>query len=68
MEYQSMYRLNEAQGRYVAETLNFHVSWWSIAQACIIVVTGMGQLFILRRFFTERAPATHSNAGASISP
>jgi len=54
MEYQSIYRQNEAQGRYIAESLNFHVTWWSISQAFIIVITGLGQIFILKRFFTDR--------------
>ena len=60
MQYQTVYRTNEAQGRYVAEALNFHVTWWSVAQAFIIVFTGIGQIFVLKRFFTDtrqRAPA-----------
>jgi len=62
MEYQSTYRQNEAQGRYIAESLNFHVTWWSISQAFIIIVTGLGQIFILKRFFTDRRDRGQSTA------
>jgi len=59
-----MYRQNEAQGRYVAEQLNWYVSWWSLTQAVIILMTGVGQLFVLKRFFTEtrdRMPSIFNN-------
>ena len=65
MQYQTLYRQNEAQGRYVAETLNFHVTWWSIAQAFVIVITGLGQIFVLKRFFTDRAPAVANSNDCS---
>lgn len=66
MQYQTVYRLNEAQGRYIAETLNWRVTWWSTVQALIIMATGLGQLFVLKRFFTDRRDASapagrHSN-------
>jgi len=60
MQYQSTYRQNEAQGRYIAETLNLRVTWWSAAQALVIIFTGIGQIILLKCFFTEtrlRTPA-----------
>jgi len=54
MQYQTVYRQNEAVGRHVAESLNWHVTWWSAGQALIIVITGVGQILVLRRFFTDR--------------
>lgn len=67
MHYQTVYRQNEAQGRYVAETLNFHVSWWSTAQTLIIVFTGIGQIFVLKRFFTDRQQRAHVADGNNMS-
>lgn len=54
MMYQKLYRLNEANGRYRAEELNQRVQWWSLAQSVIILFTGLGEIFILKRFFMDR--------------
>ena len=64
MQYQTIYRQNEAQGRFVAESLNFHVTWWSTTLAVVIVFTSLGQIFVLKRFFTvrrQRAPVDDDN-------
>ena len=53
MSYQQKYRLEESRGRYEAERLNRHVQFYSILQAIIIVVVGIGEIFILRTFFSE---------------
>ncbi|KAI0207972.1 Transmembrane emp24 domain-containing protein 7, partial [Lamellibrachia satsuma] len=53
-EYQTEYRLREFIGRYVAENVNDRVTWWSAAQALIILVVVCGQVVILKLFFTER--------------
>ncbi|XP_078593072.1 transmembrane emp24 domain-containing protein 7-like [Branchiostoma floridae x Branchiostoma japonicum] len=50
------YRLKEAIGRGNAEQLGVGVLWWSIFQTGIILVTGMGQVVILKTFFTDRTP------------
>lgn len=54
MTFQKRYRLNEANGRYQAEELNQRVQWWSLAQSVIILFTGLGEIFILKRFFSGR--------------
>ena len=58
MVYQTDYRLREAKTRYKADQLNHTVQWWSIGQALVIVVTGFGQVFILKTFFTDRRQST----------
>lgn len=55
MKYQKLYRLNEANGRYQAEQLNQQVQWWSLAQSVIILFTGLGEILILKRFFSDRS-------------
>jgi len=55
---QTQYRLNEAKGRNAADTLNLHVQWWSLSQAVVILLTGLGQVFSLRRFFTDKREKT----------
>ena len=50
---QTAYRLNEMRGRAVAEDANARVHWWSLSQACVVVVAGCGQILILKFFFSE---------------
>lgn len=50
--YQNYYRLREANGRVAAEYLSQRVQWWSIGQSFVIVMVGVVQVFVLRRFFT----------------
>ena len=38
---------------YYAEKLNRRVSWRSFIQTAIILITGFGQVYILRRFFSD---------------
>ncbi|GAB1601502.1 transmembrane emp24 domain-containing protein 3-like [Argonauta hians] len=54
VDHQKNYRLREAVGRYTAEVLNTHVLWWSIGLTCIICVACIGQVLILKTFFTEK--------------
>lgn len=58
VKFQRDYRLKESIGRYLAETLCTHVTWWSVTQTIAILITGLGQSFILKRFFTETAEET----------
>lgn len=55
VEFQRDYRLKESIGRHIAEVLNRIVSWWCLTQGCFILIAGFGQVFILKRFFTEKA-------------
>ncbi|XP_025105742.1 transmembrane emp24 domain-containing protein 3-like isoform X1 [Pomacea canaliculata] len=51
---QRKYRIREAISRHVAEQLNKLVSWWSLCQSLVVVICGVGQVVIMRTFFTER--------------
>lgn len=53
VENQKEYRLKEAIGRHLAEVLNTHVLWWSIGQTAVIFLAGVGQVLVLKTFFTE---------------
>ncbi|KAK3599190.1 hypothetical protein CHS0354_041030 [Potamilus streckersoni] len=54
MEYQRDYRLKEALGRHLADVLLKRITWYSIGQTLVILISGFGQVFILKKFFTER--------------
>ena len=54
IDYQTHHRLREAQGRGFAEDLNERVQYWSIGQSIIILIIGIGQVIILRSFFTDK--------------
>jgi len=51
---QTHYRLREAQGRKRAEDLNSRVMWWSISESVAVLVITIGQVLILRNFFSDR--------------
>ena len=57
-EYQTEYRLREFIGRYIAENVNERVTWYSAAQALIILIVVCGQVITLKLFFTEYAGST----------
>ncbi|XP_066589896.1 transmembrane emp24 domain-containing protein 7-like [Prorops nasuta] len=56
IDYQTHHRLREATGRKRAEDLNERVLWWSIAETCSILLISIGQVYVLKNFFTERKP------------
>lgn len=51
---QTHYRLNEAKGRKRGEELNSRVLWWSVIETCVVLVIGVGQVMILKNFFTDK--------------
>lgn len=51
---QTYFKLHEAQGRAFAEDLNHHVMLWSISESVIVLLIGIGQVLVLRSFFTEK--------------
>ena len=51
---QTHFRLKEVKGRNFAENLNSRVNYWSIGQTIFILVLGLGQVFVLRSFFTDK--------------
>ncbi|KAK7000044.1 transmembrane emp24 domain-containing protein 7 [Biomphalaria glabrata] len=62
MDFQMKYMVRESMGRYVAENLNRRVMWWSMGLSAVIVVTGFGQVFVFKKFFTERRSSTKPQA------
>ena len=54
LDFQTHHRLREAQGRAHAEDLNERVMLWSIGQTVVILIIGIGQVLVLRSFFTEK--------------
>ena len=51
---QTHFRLREAQGRAFAEDLHDRVMYWSIGESIIVLIIGLGQVLVLRSFFTEK--------------
>ncbi|KAH7726632.1 transmembrane emp24 domain-containing 7 [Aphelenchoides avenae] len=56
-DYQTHHRLREATGRKEAEDLNERVLYWSLGQTAIILLVGIGQVLLLRSFFSDKRPA-----------
>lgn len=57
LDYQTHHRLQEAQGRKRAEDLNERVLWWSLLETIVIATIAIGQVVILRNFFSEKKPS-----------
>ncbi|NXJ71436.1 TMED3 protein, partial [Rostratula benghalensis] len=55
---QTHYRLREAQDRSRAEDLNGRVSYWSVGETFILFVVSVGQVMLLKSFFTEKRPGS----------
>jgi len=51
---QTHYRLNEAKGRKRAEDLNNRVLWWSLIETSVVFLIGIGQVMVLKNFFTDK--------------
>ncbi|XP_053386971.1 transmembrane emp24 domain-containing protein 7-like isoform X1 [Mercenaria mercenaria] len=51
---QTHFKLREAGGRVFAEDLNQRVMYWSIGESVIVLIIGIGQVLVLRSFFTEK--------------
>ncbi|XP_058468235.1 transmembrane emp24 domain-containing protein 7 [Malaya genurostris] len=60
LDYQTHHRLREAQGRKRAEDLNERVLWWSLTETVAILVIAVGQVIVLRNFFSEKKPSQMS--------
>lgn len=57
LDAQTHHRLREAQGRKRAEELNERVWWYSSIETAAVLLIGIGQIFVLRNFFTDRKPS-----------
>ena len=53
-DYQTHHRLREVKGRDGAEYLNERVQYWSLGEALLLVIVGLFQVLILRRFFANK--------------
>ncbi|XP_018522314.1 transmembrane emp24 domain-containing protein 3 [Lates calcarifer] len=51
---QTWYRLREAHDRSKAEHLLERVTYWSIGETVLLFVIGIGQVMLLKSFFTEK--------------
>lgn len=60
IDFQTHHRLQEAQGRKRAEDLNERVLWWSLLETIVIATIAIGQVVILRNFFSEKKPSMMS--------
>ncbi|XP_043933847.1 transmembrane emp24 domain-containing protein 3 [Protopterus annectens] len=58
IESQTHYRLREALDRGRAEDLNSRVSFWSVGETVILFVVSIGQVMMLKSFFTEKSPTS----------
>jgi len=57
VDYQTHHRLREAQGRKRAEDLNERVMIWSIFVTVSIFFAVIGQVFVLKSWFSEKKPS-----------
>lgn len=57
IDYQTHHRLRETQSRKRAEDLNERVMIWSIGVTTAIFLVGLGQVAILKSFFSEKKPS-----------
>lgn len=51
---QTHYKLAEAKGRKRAEDLNHRVMWWSVFETGAVITIGLGQVWVLKSFFSGR--------------
>ena len=54
IEKQTHYRLNESHGRKRADDLNTRVMSWSLFETCVVLLIGVGQVMILKNFFSDK--------------
>lgn len=62
LDHQTHHRLREAQGRKRAEDLNERVMWWSMMETMCVLVIGIGQVLVLKNFFSEKKPSQMMNS------
>lgn len=58
---QTWYRLREAHDRIRAEDLHERVSYWSIGETMILFTVSIGQVLILRSFFSDKKGSVAAN-------
>lgn len=60
---QTHHRLREAQGRKRAEDLNETVMLWSVVESITILIVTIGQVFVLKQFFSDKKTISVSRSG-----
>lgn len=60
---QTHHRLREAQGRKRAEDLNETVMLWSIVETVSVLLVTVGQVFVLKQFFSDKKTISISRSG-----
>jgi len=63
MDHQTHFRLREAKGRAFAEDLASHVLMWSFGETLAVLAVGIGQVLILRSFFSASSGQRSSPNG-----
>ncbi|MBN3301426.1 transmembrane emp24 domain-containing protein 3 [Amia ocellicauda] len=58
---QTWYRLREAQDRLRAEEIHDRVSYWSMGETFILFVVSIGQVVMLKSFFTDKKASVASS-------
>jgi len=57
IDYQTHHRLRETQSRKRAEDLNERIMLWSVFVTVAIFCVGLGQVLVLKSFFSEKRPS-----------
>jgi len=57
IDFQTHHRLRETQGRKRGEDLNERVMIWSVFVTVAIFTVGLGQVFVLKSFFSDKKPS-----------
>ena len=58
IDYQTQFRLREAQGRNRAEYLNTRVAYWSVVETLYVLVVGILEVFLLKSSFSDKRTTT----------
>jgi len=53
------FKIREMVARNTAESTNERVQWWSIGESVLILLMSFGQIYYLRRLFSDRARDSH---------
>ena len=64
---QVFFRHREASGRAFAEGLLSHVTLWSAGETLAVLLVGLGQVFVLRGFFSGSGPSARPSANGMVS-
>jgi len=57
IDFQTHHRLRETQGRKRGEDLNERIMIWSVFVTVAIFTVGLGQVFVLKSFFSDKKPS-----------